>query len=160
MTESPVAAHFSSALFEFLEETFETHHGFYLDRGTSLFETLATIAAEQASQPVSASCASIAAQVNHVTYYLDVLRSDIAGREFGPVDWSLAWQLGPVSSDEWAALVEDLRDGLAQTRAALRDVDWTDEDHVYGAIAILVHSAYHLGEIRQALCTIAPDRGG
>lgn len=154
MTDSPVATHFSNAIFEFLEETFETHHGFYLDKGTSLFETLSAISATQASQPVSASCASIAAQVNHVTYYLDVLRTDIAGNEFGEVDWSLAWQLGPVSDDEWTALVEDLRAGIAETRSVLRGADWNNEDHVYGAIAIIVHTAYHLGEIRQATCTV------
>lgn len=160
MTESSLATHFSSALFEFLEETFEAHHGFYLDKGTSLFETLSTISATEASQPVSASCASITAQVNHVTYYLDVLRSDIAGREFGKVDWSLAWQIGPVSDDEWAGLVRKLRDGIAETRTALRGADWGNEDHVYGAIAILVHTAYHLGEIRQATCTISNARSG
>lgn len=154
MTESRLAKHFSSALFEFLEETFETHHGFYLDKGTSMFETLATISAEEASRPVSSSCASIAAQVNHVTYYLDVLRSDISSKEFGKVDWSLAWQLGPVSDDEWTALVEDLREGIAETRTVLQGADWTNDDHVYAAMAILVHSAHHLGEIRQALCTV------
>lgn len=159
MSDDRTAKHLSSAIFEYLEETFETHHGFYLDRGTSMFETLATISAEEASQPVSASCASIAAQVNHVTYYLDVLRSAIAGREFGKVDWSRAWQLGPVSDDEWAAVIEALREGIAETRSVLRDADWNDEDPVYGAIAILVHTAYHLGEIRQALCTVAPERG-
>jgi hypothetical protein len=154
MTDSLVATHFSSALFEFLEETFESHHGFYLDKGTSLFETLSTISAMEASQPVSASCASIAAQVNHVTYYLDVLRSDIAGKEFGKVDWSLAWQIGSVSDEEWTILVQKLRDGIAETRTVLRDADWNNEDHVYAAIAMLVHPAYHLGEIRQALCTV------
>lgn len=155
MTETARAASFSSAIFDFLEETFESHHGFYLDKGTSLFETLATISAGDASRPVSSSCASIAAQVNHVTYYLDVLRSDIAGKEFGKVDWSLAWQIGPVSDEEWADLVQHLRAGIAETRTVLRGANWDDEDHVYGAIAILVHTAYHLGEIRQALCTIS-----
>ena len=158
MTDSPVATHFSSALFEYLEETFETHHGFYLDKGTSLFETLSTISATEASQPVSRSCASIAAQVNHVTYYLDVLRSAIAGGEFGTVDWSIAWQIGPVSDEEWADLVQLLRVGIAETRTVLRGANWNDEDPVYGAIAILVHTAYHLGEIRQALCTISNAR--
>ncbi len=154
MRDDRKVTHVSTAIFEFLEETFETHHGFYLDRGTSMFETLATISAEEASRPVSASCASIAAQVNHVTYYLDVLRSDIAGREVGEVDWSHAWQLGPVSDGEWTAVIEALRAGLTETRNVLRDADWNEEDSVYGAIAILVHTAYHLGEIRQALCTI------
>jgi len=87
-------------IFDFLEEPFETHHGFYRDKGTSLFETLATISARAASRPVSSFCASIPAQVNHLAYSLDVLRSDIAGKEFGTVAWSLAWQLGPVSGDE------------------------------------------------------------
>ena len=52
MSDDRTAKHLSSAILEYLEETFETHHGFYLDRGTSMFETLATISA----------------QVNHVTY--------------------------------------------------------------------------------------------
>lgn len=48
MSDNRTANHFSSALFEFLEETFETHHGFYLDKGTSLFEILSTISATEA----------------------------------------------------------------------------------------------------------------
>ena len=53
-----------------LQETFEKVGGIYLDPGTSLFETLATINAEEASQPVSAHCASLAAQVKHVIFYI------------------------------------------------------------------------------------------
>ena len=57
-------------LLEALDETFEQVHGIYLDKGTSLFETLATITAEQASQPVGGRCATLAAQVAHVDLYL------------------------------------------------------------------------------------------
>ncbi len=57
-------------LFEILDETFERHHGIFLDKGTSLFETLRTIDSRQASVPVGATCASLAAQVAHVTLYL------------------------------------------------------------------------------------------
>jgi hypothetical protein len=32
--------------------------------------------------------------------------------------------------------------------------DWPSEREIGGAIAIIAHSAYHLGEIRQALCTL------
>ncbi len=35
-----------------LDETFENHHGIYLDKGTSLFETLDGIRADEASRPV------------------------------------------------------------------------------------------------------------
>jgi hypothetical protein len=36
--------------------------------------------------------------------------------------------------------------------------DWPSEDHIAGAIAIVVHTAYHLGEIRQALCTVQAEQ--
>jgi hypothetical protein len=32
--------------------------------------------------------------------------------------------------------------------------DWNDEHPIGGALAIAVHTAYHLGEIRQALCMV------
>jgi len=69
------------------EETFEHVHGIYLDRGTSLFETLETISAEEASRPVSAKCASIAGQVEHVRFYIEVLEKYLRGEDPGKVDW-------------------------------------------------------------------------
>jgi hypothetical protein len=71
---------FTNELYPILEETFERVNGIYLDRGTSLFETLDTIAAEQASRPVSADCASIAGQVEHVRFYLEVLQQYMEGK--------------------------------------------------------------------------------
>jgi hypothetical protein len=32
--------------------------------------------------------------------------------------------------------------------------NWNDEDTIGAALAIVVHTAYHLREIRQALCTL------
>jgi hypothetical protein len=32
--------------------------------------------------------------------------------------------------------------------------DWDSENVIGGAMAIIIHTAYHLGEIRQALCTL------
>lgn len=63
---------FANNLFLLMEETFEAnHHGIYLDRGTSLFETLETVSSEEASIPVGGKCASLAAQVAHVTFYIE-----------------------------------------------------------------------------------------
>jgi len=51
---------FTNNLFLFMEETFESkNHGIYLDNGTSLFETLDTVSAEEASVPVGGKCASL-----------------------------------------------------------------------------------------------------
>ncbi len=154
MTQATGADHFKAAILEILEETFDTHHGHYLDRGTSLFETLATVTAAEASTPVSASCASIAAQVNHVIYYLDVLGAAIRGNELTDLDWNAAWAIGPVDDEVWMALVGRLRARADDITALLAGTtDW-DEDPAFGAVSIVVHTAYHLGEIRQALCTI------
>lgn len=38
---------------------------------------------------------------------------------------------------------------------------WEGEEEVGGALAIVVHTkAYHLGEIRQALCVLKQPSGG
>lgn len=34
--------------------------------------------------------------------------------------------------------------------------DWSSDAEIGGAIAVITHTAYHLGEIRQALCTLKP----
>lgn len=154
MTQRTGIDHFKAAILEILEETFDTHHGLYLDKGTSLFETLATVSAAKASMPVSASCASIAAQVNHVTYYLDVLNGDLTGNEVTGVDWQVAWAIGPVDDSAWEALIGRLRTSAEETRTLLGSTTAWNEDAAYAAVSIAVHTAHHLGEIRQALCTI------
>ena len=77
MSTQILAEHFSAALFALLDETFDNVQGFYLDGGTSLFETLATISAAQASLPVGSQCATLAAQVKHIAFYLDVLEKAV-----------------------------------------------------------------------------------
>jgi len=134
-----------------LEETFEQVTGIYLDRGTSLAETLADVTAEEASRPISSRCASLAAQVRHVCYYLDVLAEYTQGRKPSDVDWTISWTQTTATAQEWDALREDLRSAYARTRALFaRIADW-DDDAVGGAVAMVVHTAYHLGEIRQAI---------
>ena len=146
---------FTDELFPLLEETFEKVNGIYLDKGTSLFETLDTVSAEEASRPVSASCASIAGQVEHVRFYLQVLQDYMQQKEVGKVDWAASWYLKTVTSEEWAALKQRLRSAYQDLTALVKGFDtWQGESELGGALAIVVHTAYHLGEIRQALCVI------
>ncbi|MFN8564453.1 MAG: hypothetical protein U0703_23185 [Anaerolineae bacterium] len=70
MSAQAALARFKRDLLDLLDETFIQHHGIYLDRGTSLFETLAPITAARASIPVGGECATLAAQVEHVRFYL------------------------------------------------------------------------------------------
>ena len=127
----------------------------YIDPGTSVFETLATISSEDASRPVSARCASIAAQVEHVCFFLTLTLRLARGEAVGAVDWAASWQCTSVTDEEWAALKGRLRDAYQAIRSLSRDPrTWEDETAIGGAMGLVVHTAYHLGEIRQALCTV------
>jgi hypothetical protein len=147
---------FAQVLLYLLEETFESHHGIYLDPGTSLFDTLGTISAAEASRPVGGQCATLAAQVAHITFYLDVLERYMLGQETGEVDWDAIWEtIGEVTPDEWASLKAQLKQTYARVSGRMRGFEtWDDDKRIGGALGIVVHTAYHLGEIRQALCTL------
>jgi hypothetical protein len=146
------AHRWAAELFAILDETFERVDGIYLDEGTSLCETLATVTAAEASQPISRQCACIAAQVNHVCYYLEVLSGYMRQQPPELVDWPGSWQITAVSPEEWDMLQQSLRDTYQQVRTLLQSIErWDGEEDISGALAIVVHTAYHLGEIRQGL---------
>src|SRR5262245_66522402 len=109
MTRQIATERFTKDLFELFDETFERVQGIYLDKGTSLFETLETITAEEASRPVSARCASIAGQVEHVRFYLQVLQDYMQQKEVGKIDWEASWYLKTVTPEQWDALKQRLQ---------------------------------------------------
>ncbi|MBE2184535.1 MAG: DinB family protein [Anaerolineae bacterium] len=138
-----------------LTETFEQVRGIYLDRGTSLFETLETITPEMASIPVSATCATLAAQVEHTTFYIDLLVGNLTGNPPQQVDWSEIWnRVSAVTPEAWETSKARLKSSYQRVLAVLDGVKWDDNRRVGEIIAIVAHTAYHLGEIRQALCTL------
>ncbi|NJM41684.1 MAG: hypothetical protein HC853_13465 [Anaerolineae bacterium] len=62
---------------------------------------------------------------------------------------------GAVSTSEWVDLKAHLRKAYEGTRAMVKNYpDWSQEFAMGGAIGMVAHTAYHLGEIRQALCTL------
>jgi hypothetical protein len=156
LTKTILQESFSKELFAIFEETFETHHGIYLDKGTSLFETLGQISAGEASIPVGNRCATIAAQVEHVVFYLEVLERYIAGEDVGKTDWSEIWNRAScVTDEEWDRIKSRLKATYVRIGKTLRSIkNWEHNDAIGDSMAIVVHTAYHLGEIRQALCTV------
>lgn len=156
MTQQIATEHFTNVIGYALKETFESVHGVYLDKGTALFETLATITAEEASIPVGGKCATLAAQVEHVGYYLEVLSQYMVGPPPQNVDWGEIWRtVGSVNAAEWADSQQRLRETYERVTALIDSVEaWETEELIGGPIAIIAHTAYHLGEIRQALCTL------
>ncbi len=147
--------HLVKALVALLDETFDNVQGYYLDKNTSLFETLAGISAEKASIPVGGNCATLAAQVKHTAFYLDVVNNSVRDPNYPKADWGEIWRtVNAVSPDEWAAIQAELRASYNQILDLLKTTPNWGEDEIGGAIGVIAHTAYHLGEIRQALCCL------
>lgn len=151
MSDGEVYERFIAFYFPAMEETFESVHGIYLDKGTSLLETLAGLTPEEASQANSPGQATIAAQVEHVCYYIEVLEGIMDGRPADSVDWQEIWKRrAGVTAEEWNALRHRLGQGYKRVMTRARMLDWRGEEDISGALAILVHTAYHLGGLRMA----------
>lgn len=163
MVDSISLTRFKQEILPVFVETFEQVQGMYLDRGTSLFETLDGISAEVASRPVGANCASIAAQVEHVRFYLEVIERLMVEKVPFKSDWKYIWEnVHEVTPEAWEKSKANLRDTYKRITDRFQKLETWDvaddnegENDFAGAVAMLVHTAYHLGEIRQALCTVA-----
>lgn len=147
------AERFKKALLACLEETFSNVRGIYLDKGTTMFETLDRVSAEEASRAISANSATIAAQVEHVRFYLDVLDEFMRSGVDKQNNWREIWDtVREVTPEQWEEIKRRLRDSHAKVLATINSVEkWDGKYDIVGALSILVHSAYHLGGIRLTL---------
>lgn len=138
------------------DETFSSVHGIFLDKGTTLLETLEGVSAHEASQSLGPGTATVAAQVDHLRLYLDVLDDYIHTSQSPKINWREIWEtVGEVTPEQWEKIQKDLRNSYDKVKTTLSSFqDWNGENEVGGALAIVVHSAYHLGGIRQALAGI------
>lgn len=136
-----------------LDEAFEHHHGIFIDKGTSLFESIHGLSAAEASHAASKSSASIAAHVDHARFYLDVLEAVMRGETVGKVDWQEIWRnTRTVTPEQWDAIRARMRASYERVRERLADsAAWEQDAQFEGALAIAVHTAYHLGAIRQII---------
>jgi len=139
------------ALKRLMHEAFEHEHGIFLDRGTTLLETLEIVSAEEACKPVSQHGTSIAAHANHVKFYLNEL---IHAAEHGPrdIDWESSWELTEVDETEWVKLRADLHGNYAKVLDIMMNLN-AEQVAMYlnGALGVIAHTAYHIGAIRQIL---------
>ena len=151
---------FKRELLECLEETFERHHGVYLDKGASLLPTLEGISAEEASRAVSENGATIAAHVEHARLYLEVLGDIMRTETIVKTNWREIWEtVREISPEEWQASKRRLAESYERTIETIKNYDrWENEYGVGGAFGVLVHTAYHLGAIRQAATVIRSPR--
>jgi hypothetical protein len=152
MEQNVIVERFRAALLGALDETFENVHGYFLDKNTSLFETLDTISATEASIPVSESGASIAGHVDHMRFYHALVLDMAQGKEVGNVDWEDSWVVKEVTEEQWTALKKALQEVYQDmVTLAKSETGWDVDGRMRGAVGMVAHNAYHLGAIRMAL---------
>ena len=146
---------FRKNLLQVMTETFENPMGIYLDSNTALFQTLETVSAEEASIPVGNKCASLAAQVAHVTFFIESFERFALQGDDSPRDWGEIWRtVEKVTPQEWEDYKAQLRNAYERMMKLFGENPTWNEDTIGGALSVVVHTAYHLGETRQALCTL------
>jgi len=141
----------------FIDETFSNVQGMYLDKGTTLYETLDGVTAAEASRAAGPQSATIAAQVEHIKFYLDVLDEIIKTKNYETkYNWREIWEtVREVTPEQWEDLKRRLHESHDRVLATINSFEnWDGEYEIGGAISIIVHTAYHLGGIRQALGVI------
>ncbi len=134
-----------------LKETFEGPGGsVYLDKGAGLFQTLDALTAAAASHVPCAGGHTIAAHCAHLAYYVRVNHNCAMGRE-QHVDWASSWRTQQVGDREWEELKRRVRREYFTLIETLERLHAWGEQEVGDSMAIIAHTAYHLGAIRHAL---------
>ncbi len=149
---------YTNNFFQLLWETFEgpppDTGSAYLDKGAGLLQTLDRVTAEEASISNSDGAPTIAAHCEHVRFYIIALYEFMRGAE-EKIDWKQSWRTQTVTTEEWSDLKENVRRAYATVTEHLRTVEELRDEEVGDGMAILVHTAYHLGAIRQLVRTLA-----
>ncbi len=137
-----------------LRETFEGspegQASAYLDRGVGVFATIEKTSAEIASHSIGENQASIAAHLEHARFYLIALVEFMNGRT-EKVNWDESWSVKTVNESEWTSLKENVRRDYEKTAETFQTIENWNDDNIGEAMAIVAHTAYHLGAIRQIL---------
>lgn len=138
-----------------LRETFEGspegEGSAYLDNRVGVFPTITEISAETASQIINET--TIAAHTAHLKFYLDRICEFIGGRT-EKVNWEQSWLIKEVTQEEWNILREGMRSSYEGVLKCFAEVETWNQDNIGDAIAIITHTAYHLGAIRQIVKSI------
>ena len=150
---------YTNSFFQLLKETFEgpppDRGSAYLDKGGGLFQTLEQLTAEAASTPAWPGAVTIAAHCEHLRFYVMALYGVIRG-DTGKIDWAQSWLVKTVTPAEWDDIKVNLRRAYTTVAEYLQVVEHWGDEEVGDGMAILLHTAYHLGAIRQLARALGP----
>ena len=147
---------FTNSVLYLLKETFEgssPEGSAYLDRGVGVLNTIEKLSAENASRSIDENGATIAAHLEHARFYLVTLVEFMNGRT-EKVNWDESWLVKKVNETEWKLLKENTRRDYEVVTETFRTIENWNEDNIGEAIAIVAHTAYHLGAMRQIMKAI------
>lgn len=148
-------ADFTNNLVALLKETFEGSQpgvgSLYLDREVGVLNTIEKVSATDASR--SSGGATFASHLEHTRHYLVELNGFLHGST-ETVDWEQSWLVKTVDENQWNLLKENVRRDYETVMQTFKTIeDWND-DKVGEAMSIVVHTAYHLGAMRQIMKSI------
>ena len=102
------------------------------------------------SRPIPEDAPSIAGQVHHVAFHVEMssawLKGDRADR-----DWAKSWSVREVDAKEWDSLRRRIRAEYDQLVRAVGEEESARGEALPTVIGAIAHAAYHLGAIRQRL---------
>lgn len=143
---------FASEVGDLLRETFEDVHGQYLDKGTSLIDTIGLLDASMASTPMSCNGETVVAHICHLTFYLDVLGEYMRGERTEKADWESSWLRKEANEEDWRKIIDALKSAYHRTLQLVQRSNLpNDEEYIGGSMSMIAHSAFHLGAIRQII---------
>jgi hypothetical protein len=143
-----------SALTDIATELFEGAQGpgtWVVDNAPDqgIFGTLRALSAEEASRKPGPGKQSIAGHTSHLRFGIALANAYCRGEQPSH-DWESSWETQEVSEIEWKALQASLRREVDEYMGHLSKELPTDDQETYtGWIASVVHTAFHLGSIRQ-----------
>jgi len=148
---------FQRALSNMLTEIFDGPPGqeaYLLNPGDpGLLRQLDSIDASAASKRPMPGKTTIAAHVDHVHFGLSILNRWAAGEAnpWAGADGNASWQRTTVTEEQWRALRQSLRHEADQWRRGVATRTSWDDMAAAAALSTAVHTAYHVGAIRQIL---------
>jgi len=95
--------------------------------------------------------ATIAAHTAHVSYGLSLMNrwATEGGNPFANARWQDAWAITTVDEERWKGIRAALRQEVIRWKEALNAPREVMVIEISGMVGSVVHTAYHLGAIRQ-----------
>ena len=65
------------------------------------------------------------------------------------MNWEQSWLIETVTDEEWNILRDGVKKSYENVLRTFAEIETWNQDNIGDTVAIIAHSAYHLGAIRQ-----------